>query len=465
MTVQEILIRQREYFNTGSTRSVSFRKNALKKLRMAIIKNENQIAEALKKDLNKSGFESYMTEIGIVLDEIKTFINHLSKWAAARYVKTPLAQFYGRSFILPEPYGVVLIMSPWNYPFQLSIAPLIGAIAAGNCVILKPSAYAPNVSQVMADLLTECFPSKYVTVIQGGRKENTELLDQKFDYIFFTGGVEVGKLVMEKAAKYLTPISLELGGKSPCIVDKSANLDLAAKRIAFGKFINSGQTCVAPDYLYVQEDIKEKLVKYLKKYIKEFFGENPLDNPDYPKIINEKHYNRIIGLIEGENILTGGYGIIYSDTTDRVGKVYQIAPTILDGINPESKIMQEEIFGPVLPIMTFRNIKEVTGYVNSKPKPLALYLFTTDKKAEQYILKNVPFGGGCINDTIIHLATPYMGFGGVGESGMGSYHGKYSFETFSHMKSIIKKANWIDLPMRYHPYTKKNEKLIRYFLK
>ncbi|WMJ86265.1 aldehyde dehydrogenase [Anaerocolumna sp. MB42-C2] len=520
MTVQEILVGQREFFNTGSTRSVSFRKNALKKLRMAIINNENQIAEALKKDLNKSGFESYMTEIGIVLDEIKTLINHLSKWSAARYVKTPLAQFYGRSFILPEPYGVVLIMSPWNYPFQLSIAPLVGAIAAGNCVILKPSAYAPNVSRVMADLLTGCFPPKYVRVIQGGRKENTELLDQKFDYIFFTGGVEVGKLVMEKAAKHLTPISLELGGKSPCIVDKTADLDLAAKRIAFGKFINSGQTCVAPDYLYVQEEIKEKLVNLLNKYIKVFFGENPLDNPDYPKIINEKHYKRIIGLIEGEHILTGGYGIIknfednnlskdnkiseddnssknkntseddtiskgnnspevnklskdsksYEDNynskiTDTENKVYQIAPTILDGIIPDSKIMQEEIFGPVLPIMTYKNIKEVTGYVNSRPKPLALYLFTTDKKTERSILKNVSFGGGCINDTIIHLATPYMGFGGVGESGMGSYHGKYSFETFSHMKSIVKKANWIDLPMRYHPYTKENEKLIRFFLR
>ncbi len=470
MKVQEIINKQREYFNTGATRSVTFRLNALKKLRKEIITNETRIAAALKNDLNKSEFESYMTEIGMVLEEIKTLIKHTPKWAAAKYVRTPIAQFHSRSFILPEPYGVVLVMSPWNYPFQLSMAPLVGAMAAGNCVILKPSAYAPNVSQVMEEILTACFPAKYIAAVQGGRQENQELLEQKFDYIFFTGGVEVGKLVMEKAAKYLTPVSLELGGKSPCIVDKTADLLLAAKRIAFGKFLNSGQTCVAPDYLYVQEEVKEELVEYLKKYIKEFFGEDPLENPDYPKIINEKHYIRIMGLIEGETILAGGYGRDSSDDTNssagngsRVN--YRIAPTIIDGVTPSSRIMQEEIFGPVLPLMTFKHISEVTGYVSGRPKPLALYLFTTDKKMENYILKNLSFGGGCINDTIIHLATPYMGFGGVGESGMGGYHGKFSFDTFSHKKSIIKKANWIDLPMRYHPYNKEKEKLIRFFLK
>lgn len=463
MTVEELVKKQREYFNTGETRSLSFRLNALKKLRSKIKAREPEILAALKKDLNKSEFESYMTETGMVLDELKTLIKHTPGWAAARYVRTPLAQFAGRSFVLPEPYGVVLVMSPWNYPFQLSMAPLVGALAAGNCVILKPSAYAPESSRVMESLLLECFPDKYVAVIQGGRQENQELLEQKFDYIFFTGGVNVGRLVMEKAAKHLTPVSLELGGKSPCIVDKTADLKLAAKRIAFGKFLNSGQTCVAPDYLYVQEDVAEILVKYLKKYIKDFFGEDPLKNPDYPKIINEKHYNRIRGLMEGEAILAGGYG------TDKVNQkpdtgLYRIPPTILGPVGPDSGIMQEEIFGPVLPVMTFKHISETAGYINSRPKPLALYLFTTDKRAENYILKTVSFGGGCINDTIIHLATPYMGFGGVGESGMGSYHGRYSFDTFSHKKSIIKKANWIDLPFRYHPYTRGKEKLIRFFL-
>lgn len=463
MEIREIIDKQREYYNTGETRSVSFRMNALKKLRSAIIENERKICDALKKDLNKSKTESYMTETGMVLEELKILLKHTKKWAAAKYVRTPLAQFAGRSFIVPEPYGVVLIMSPWNYPFQLSIAPLIGALAAGNCVILKPSAYAPNVSQIMADILSECFKNKYAAVVQGGRQENQELLEQKFDYIFFTGGVKVGKLVMEKAAKHLTPVSLELGGKSPCIVDKTADLKLAAKRIVFGKFLNSGQTCVAPDYLFVQKEVKDKLILYIKKYIREFYGEDPFKNPDYPKIINEKHYDRIMALIKEEKILAGGYGSKDKEN-GKAGDKFQIAPTVLDLITSDSKIMQEEIFGPVLPVMTFRHITEVTGYVDNRPKPLALYLFTRDRNIEKYILKTLSFGGGCINDTIIHLATPYMGFGGVGESGMGSYHGKYSFDTFSHNKSIVKKANWIDLPMRYPPYTRKKEKFIRFFL-
>lgn len=469
MEISKIVEKQREYFYSGKTKSISFRQRALRKLKYAIITNESRICDALKKDLNKSNFESYMTEIGMVLEEINTLIKYTPKWAAAKYVKTPLAQFAGRSFILPEPYGVVLIMSPWNYPFQLSIAPLVGAIAAGNCVILKPSAYAPNTSQVLEDILSACFPKKYVAVVQGGREENKQLLEQKFDYIFFTGGATVGKLVMEKAARHLTPVSLELGGKSPCIVDKTADLKMAAKRIAFGKFLNAGQTCVAPDYLYVHEDVKEKLIWYLKKYIKEFFGKEPLKNPDYPRIINEKHYERLMGLMKGERVLEGGYGYdnIHDQANGSVDSVipYRIAPTIIDKVTKDSNIMQEEIFGPILPVMTFKNISQVVEYVNSRPKPLALYLFTTNRKLEKYILKNISFGGGCINDTIIHLANSKLGFGGVGESGMGSYHGKYSFDTFSHKKSIIKKANWIDLPMRYHPYTDKNEKLIRFFLK
>lgn len=455
MTIEEIVQKQRGFFTTGATKSVQFRINALLRLKATILDNEEKIFEALKQDLNKSKTESYMTELGMVLDEISVCLKHTSSWAKNKRVATPLAQFAASSFVVSEPFGVVLVMSPWNYPFQLSLSPVIGAIAAGNCVIIKPSAYAPNTAQIIADIIAECFPPKYITVVQGGRQENQELLEQKFDYIFFTGGVEVGKLVMEKASKHLTPVSLELGGKSPCIIDKSANLEMAAKRIIFGKFLNAGQTCVAPDYLFVHQDVKDEVLAYMKKYIKTFYGENPLDNLNYPKIINEKHYQRIMGLIQGEKAVVGGVG----------KNNIQIAPTILVDITPESKIMQEEIFGPVLPVITFKRISEVTSYVNSKPKPLALYLFTTNKKMEQHILSTISFGGGCINDTIIHLATSHMGFGGVGESGMGSYHGKCSFDTFSHKKSIVKKANWIDLPMRYFPHTEMKDKIIRMFLK
>ncbi len=455
MKIEEIVQKQKDYFSTGVTKKVSYRIHALVKLRETILKNEKKIKEALKADLGKSGFESYMTEIGMVLDELRFLIKHTPGWAKNKRVRTPLAQFAAKSFVISEPYGVVLVMSPWNYPFQLSIEPLIGAIAAGNCVIVKPSAYSSHTSKVIADVIKECFPAEYVTVIQGGRQENQELLEQKFDYIFFTGGVEVGKLVMEKASKHLTPVSLELGGKSPCIIDKTANLKVAAKRLVFGKFLNSGQTCVAPDYVFVHKSVKDRLIIHIKKYLEEFYGKNPLQNPDYPKIINEKHYKRILGLIEAETILAGGQG-------NKNGK---IAPTILDNITLDSKVMQEEIFGPILPLLTYENINEVIRYINSNPKPLALYLFTTNRRLEQHLLRNVSFGGGCINDTIIHLATSHMGFGGVGQSGMGSYHGKHSFDTFSHKKSIVKKANCIDLPMRYLPYTKGKEKLVRMFLK
>lgn len=454
MNIDVIVQNQREFFSTGETKQVSFRIHALQSLKKTILANEDLINDALKKDLNKSATESYMTEVGMVLEEISFSIKHISGWAKNKRVTTPLAQFSSQSFVVSEPFGVALIMSPWNYPFQLSLSPLIGAIVAGNCAVIKPSAYAPHTAQIIAEIIKACYSQKYVTVIQGGRQENQELLEQKFDYIFFTGGVEVGKLVMEKASKHLTPISLELGGKSPCIIDKTANIKVAAKRLAFGKYLNSGQTCIAPDYVFVHKDVKNKLVHYLKKYIIQFFGENPLDNPNYPKIINEKHYHRIMKLIDGETVLVGGNG-----------NGTQIAPTILDNITPESASMKEEIFGPVLPIMTFEHMKEVTDYVNRNPKPLALYLFTTDKKLEGHILKTISFGGGCINDTMIHLATSHMGFGGVGESGMGSYHGKNSFDTFSHKKSIVRKANWIDLPLRYHPYTPFKDKLIRMFLK
>ncbi len=454
MNIEEIVQSQRNFFETDATKSVPFRINALKNLKESVLKKEKKLYLAMKSDLNKSEFETYMTELGMVLDELRFITEHLSKWTKKRAVHTPIAQFHSRSFQMPEPYGVALIIAPWNYPFQLSLEPLIGALAAGNCAIIKPSAYAPKTSQIIADIIADCFPPKYVAVVQGGRQENQTLLNQRFDYIFFTGSVAVGKLVMESAAKNLTPVSLELGGKSPCIIDKTADLKVAARRLAFGKFLNAGQTCVAPDYLLVHRSVKNQIVEYLKQEITNFYGNTPLDNKDFPKIINEKHFNRLKGLIAGENILTGG------ETND----LEQIAPTLLDGITGQSPIMQQEIFGPVLPILTFEEIEEVISFVGTREKPLALYLFTKDSSVEKRILTSLSFGGGCVNDTIIHLATSRMGFGGVGNSGMGSYHGKASFDTFSHYKSIVKKYNWIDLPFRYLPYTDLHLKLLKLFL-
>ncbi len=453
---QKLVNRQRDFFRTGKTKQVDFRILALKKLQSEIQKREDQIMEALKKDLNKSSFEAYMTEIGMVLDEIRYCIAHVKKWARPKKARTPLAQFPSKSFTIPEPYGVVLIMSPWNYPFQLCIEPLIGAIAAGNCAVLKPSAYAAETSKVINSLIKACFPKGYVTVIEGGRKENQGLLATEFDYIFFTGGVEVGKLVMEAAAKFLTPVSLELGGKSPCIIEKSADINLAAKRIAFGKYLNAGQTCVAPDYVLVQKEVKEEFLNKLRMWIYNFFGEEPLKNENLPKIINEHHYYRLLSLLKGEDIFIGGKG---QDNSRK------IEPTVLTDVSKDSNIMKEEIFGPILPVLTYNTIEEVIEYVTAHSKPLACYLFTTNVQVEKKVLNYISFGGGCVNDTIIHLATPYMGFGGVGASGMGSYHGIESFRTFSHSKSIVRKANWLDLPMRYHPYTENNLKMVRKFLK
>lgn len=399
--------------------------------------------------------ESYMSEVGVVLSELTHMIKHIKKWTKNKTVPTPLSQFHAHSFMSPEPYGCVLIMSPWNYPFQLTMVPLIGALAAGNTAVVKPSAYAPATSRVLAKILAECFDEEYVAVVQGGRKENSELLDQRFDYIFFTGGVNVGKLVMERASRYLTPITLELGGKSPCIVDKSANLKLAAKRIAFGKFLNAGQTCVAPDYVLVHESIKEELILYIMDALRNFFGEHPLECENYPKIINEKHFNRLQGLMENERIAIGG----------KTNAYLQIEPTILDEVDIASPIMQEEIFGPLLPVISYHDLHEVISYLNDQEKPLALYLFTTSKDTEEKILTSCSFGGGCINDTIIHLMSNHLPFGGVGMSGMGNYHGKKSFDTFTHYRSVVKKSNWIDLPFRYHPYSKTKDRIIRLFLK
>lgn len=456
MEIKELINKQRKFYSSNISKDLKFRIQNLKLLKSIIIKYEKEIQEALRLDLGKSETEAYMTEIGMVLDEIKYNIKHLAKWAKKKYVSTPLSQFPARSYRIPEPRGLVLIISPWNYPFLLSIQPLIGAIAAGNCVIIKPSEYSVNTSKLLKKILTEIYSEAYVTVVLGEKEVAQELLKEKFDYIFYTGSTKIGKIVMEAAAKNLTPVTLELGGKSPCIVDEKCNVELAAKRIAYGKILNSGQTCVAPDYVFVHQNVKEQFLNCLIKYLKNFLGENALNNSDYPKIINEMQFNRIISLIDKEHVIYGGG---YNRN------ILKIEPTILTIKDMTSKVMQEEIFGPILPIIGYNNLDYIINYININPKPLALYLFTNNKKIEKRILKEVSYGGGCINDTIIHLANKKLGFGGVGNSGIGEYHGKFSFDTFSHYKSIIKKSNHIDLPVRYHPYSKMKEKLIRMFMK
>lgn len=453
---KEIVEAQRTYYMEGKTRALSARIDALNRLEQSILTYEQELYQALRSDLGKSRAESYMCEVGLTLSELRYVRRHVKSWSRNRRVHTPLAQFHAASFTVQEPYGVVLIMSPWNYPMLLTLEPLIGALAAGNCCVLKPSAYSPATSAVMAKLIREAFPSDYVTVIEGGRKENEDLLNQKFDYIFFTGGVNVGKLVMEKASTHLTPVTLELGGKSPCIVDHTANIPLTARRLVFGKYLNCGQTCVAPDYVLVEKSVKEKLLTCIKEEIRKMFGEHPLENPDYGKMINQKHFDRVRGLIDPMKLVAGGQ--VQEETLS-------IAPTVLADVTAEDPVMQEEIFGPVLPVIPVKDIEEAIRFVQERPKPLALYVFTEDKRTEQRVLAETSYGGGCINDTIIHLATSEMGFGGVGNSGMGSYHGKKSFDLFSHEKSIVKKSTWMDLPMRYQPYTVWKEKLVRMFVR
>ena len=459
MTEQEInslVTRQRKYFQTGATLPVSVRITALRRLYTAIVKYENEIHDALKKDLGKSGFESYMCETGLVLEEISYMLKHIRRFAGEKRVRTPLAQFHSRSFKKPSPYGVTLIMSPWNYPFMLTLSPLVDALAAGNTAVVKPSAYSPNTSEILRKILSQCFDPQYVAVVTGGRAENTCLLREHFDYIFFTGSQTVGKEVMRNAAEYLTPVTLELGGKSPCIVDQTADIRLAARRIVFGKYLNCGQTCVAPDYIYCHRSVKDSLVKEIQRQIQLQYGEEPLHNPDYGKIINEKHFDRILGLIEEKKIVHGG-------NSDR--DTLRIEPTVLDNVTFADPVMQEEIFGPLMPVLVFDSLDEAIAGINAMPHPLALYFFTSDKAAAKDVTSRCGFGGGCINDTIIHLATTEMGFGGFGESGMGAYHGKTGFDTFSHYKSIVDKKTWIDLPMRYQPYRKMHEKMVRFFLK
>ena len=454
MNFHSLVEKQRDYFQQDNTRSREFRISMLRKLQSAVKSNENLFNEAMKKDMNKNPSEVYMTETGIVLEELRFHIRHLSRWMQDKRVKTPMAQFPSKSFISPEPYGIALIMAPWNYPIQLCLEPLIGAISAGCTAVVKPSAYASATSNAIAQVLRSIYPEEYIAVVEGGREQNTALLEEKYDYIFFTGSPTVGRLVMESAAKNLTPVTLELGGKSPVIVDKTADVGLAAKRIAFGKVLNAGQTCVAPDYLFIHRDVKDEFIILYKLALAKFFPGDTVQ--DMNTIINEKHFERITGLLDSGKIVEGG-------KTERERKF--VEPTLLDEVKLDSPIMQEEIFGPILPMITYEDIGECIDYIVKHPKPLALYLFTKDSDIEKQVLNKCSFGGGCINDTIIHLATTHMGFGGVGNSGMGNCHGKKSFDTFTHYRSIVKKANWLDIPIRYRPYSKKRDKLMRFFLK
>ena len=457
MNVDLLLEKQRKFFHSGATLPVEFRINMLKKLRDAVETHEAEISAALTADLGKSDFEGFMCEIGMVKSELSYMIRHTRRFASERRVRTPLAQFASSSYKKPTPYGNVLIMSPWNYPLLLTLDPLADAIAAGNTAIVKPSAYSPATSAVIAKILGDCFPPEYVAVVTGGRKENATLLEHKFDLVFFTGSQAVGREVLRHTAEHLTPAVLELGGKSPCIVDSTAKLELAAKRIVFGKYLNCGQTCVAPDYILCHRSVKDLLVAEICDQVKRQYGESPLENHDYGKIVNEKHFDRICGLIDHNKVVQGG-------ASNR--ETLQIAPTVMDHVTWDDAVMQEEIFGPILPVLTFDDFDEVYALLAEKPKPLALYLFSEDKARIREVTERCSYGGGCINDVIIHLATSEMGFGGVGESGMGTYHGKEGFDAFSHTKSIVDKKTWMDLPMRYQPYKRGlYGKLLHWFLR
>jgi aldehyde dehydrogenase (NAD+) len=454
MDIQSIIQAQRNYFASNVTKDYHFRFQALKTLKEGILNYKEQIIEAMHKDLGKAPMETIMTELAIVMNELNHTLKHLKRWMKPQKVHTPLVLFAAKSRILQEPFGVVLIMSPWNYPFQLAIDPLIGAIAAGNCAIIKPASYAKHTSEVIYQMIQSCFKPEFITTILGGREENKSLLEQRFDYLFFTGSTHVGRTVMEKAAVHLTPMTLELGGKSPVIIDGTLSMPLTAKRIAFGKFVNAGQTCVAPDYVLIKREYRDAFIESLKQVIQDFFGENPLQNPDLPKIINKHHHERLLGYLKDQTIAIGG-------TTNET----KITPTVLIDVNFDSPVMKDEIFGPILPVIAYDDIDNAIQYIKLQEKPLALYLFTTDQKLQKRVLKEVSFGGGTINDTLMHVASSHLPFGGVGFSGLGNYHGIDSFKTFSHAKSVLVRSRWIDLSFRYHPYTKTKRAIIEKFSK
>ncbi|HHD0079123.1 TPA: aldehyde dehydrogenase [Staphylococcus aureus] len=445
------------FFNTQQTKDISFRKEQLKKLSKAIKSYESDILEALYTDLGKNKVEAYATEIGITLKSIKNARKELKNWTKTKNVDTPLYLFPTKSYIKKEPYGTVLIIAPFNYPFQLVFEPLIGAIAAGNTAIIKPSELTPNVARVIKRLINETFDANYIEVIEGGIEETQTLIHLPFDYVFFTGSENVGKIVYQAASENLVPVTLEMGGKSPVIVDETANIKVASERICFGKFTNAGQTCVAPDYILVHESVKDDLITALSKTLREFYGQNIQQSPDYGRIVNLKHYHRLTSLLNSAqmNIVFGGH----SDEDERY-----IEPTLLDHVTNDSAIMQEEIFGPILPILTYQSLDEAIAFIHQRPKPLSLYLFSEDENATQRIINELSFGGGAINDTLMHLANPKLPFGGVGASGMGRYHGKYSFDTFTHEKSYIFKSTRLESGVHLPPY-KGKFKYIKAFFK
>ena len=441
-SVANLVNQQRNFFNTHQTKDIQFRIDSLKRLKQLILDNEATIQQALYADLRKSDFEVYASEIGFCLEEIKYALKHIKSWTKPKSVATSLPQLPASAKIYAEPLGVVLIISPWNYPFQLSISPLIGAIAAGNCTILKPSELAPHTSHLLAEIIPKYFDPSFIAVVEGGKEVTQQLLEKKFDHIFFTGSTNIGKIIMSAAAKHLTPVTLELGGKSPCIVDADTHFEYTARRIVWGKFINAGQSCIAPDYLLVDKNIKQDLLTHIKQCIRDFYGENPSTSPDYGRIISQHHFNRLCQLLNDGEIINGG------DTNPR--DLY-IAPTVIDNVDWDARVMQEEIFGPILPVLDYTDLSEAIALVNAKPKPLALYLFSNNKQHQQQVLRETSSGGVCLNDTMIHITCPALPFGGVGGSGMGSYHGKASFETFSHHRSVLNRSFLLDLKLRYAP--------------
>ncbi len=452
--VKELIDCQRTYFNEGNTLDINIRINNLKKLKSAIIANEKQILKSLKMDLGKSYAEGYMTEVGMILDEIGFLVKHLKSWAKPKRVRTSLANIPSKNILYREPYGVTLIVSPWNYPFQLTMAPLIGAIAGGNTAIIKPSRKSINTTNIMTKIIEENFEGEFIKVVNAGPGSNEAVLKEKFDYIFFTGSVRVGKLVMEAASKHLTEVTLELGGKSPCIVDKDTNIDITARRLTWGKFLNVGQTCVAPDYVLVHEDRKEELIQGLNKYIRQFYGEETKTCIDYGRIIDGEAFDRLISYLDEDKIRIGG-------EYDRDQKF--IAPTVIDNIDFNHRVMKDEIFGPILPVITYRDLDEVIKTINNRQKPLALYFFSSNRTNIDKVIARTSSGGVCINDTVMHVASSNLYFGGVGESGMGQYHGKASFETFTHQKSVVNKGFALDVPLRYPPFGNKLKLLKKVF--
>ena len=438
-----IVNKQHDFFFAGTPKEITFRVKQLNILKKAIEENEDKILEALELDLGKPAIEAYTTEIAIALHEIDYALKKIKSWAKPKKVRTPFMLFPGSSYIYPEPYGSVLIIGPWNYPFQLAMSPLVGAMVAGNCSVVKPSEVAPETSRIIANIIREYFDPLYIAVVEGGVEETQMLLSQKFNYIFFTGGTNVGKIIMEAAAKQLTPVTLELGGKNPCIIDEDIDIEKTSRRIIWAKYLNAGQTCIAPDYLLIQKNIKSKLLLSIKTIIEGFYGKDPFKSPDYARIINEKHYFRLSELLKEGDIIIGG--------ATKPDSLY-IAPTVIDNISWNNKIMGEEIFGPILPVIEYEDLNKVISLLHTKPKSLALYFFSKNKSKQEKILKEVSSGGACINDALGHIMNNKLPFGGVGDSGMGAYHGKASFDTFSHRKSVLKRSFFVDPQMKYPPY-------------